>query len=413
MLLSIFVDEWNYFSIPMLSLFVEKTFNFDSFSLGLTTSAIVGGAALGSIAGGWLTDRFGRRRVFMGNMIFFILSAAGSVLAPNLYTFIILRFLTGIPVGSDLANGYSYLMDGLPPGSREVTGAKNTLMASLAIVSINIIVLFLLIIHAPYTIIWKASIAVSIIPSVLAIVLAGNLPESGVWKAHISGRDNSMSFRDAMNAIRKDQIIKRTSLFAWISGVASTVEVGTFAFFIPLIISTSGISSIVQSRIVIILVYSVGIPAGIFGPMMLYRTGLRKLSYTGYFLTILAILGSGLSLLFSLDYLVPLFVVFFVWGNHWNSQPILTSQALIANAGVRGKLTGLANFISLVPTFITTSLFPAVVHRVGLGFATLAVVAAPVVGIFTSILIFREVFGYSGDLQENEKEVAAQLTDSV
>ena len=61
MILSIFIDEWNVFSVPMLSVFIERTFRFSSFTLGLMTGAIVRGAAIGSILGGLLPiDSVGR-----------------------------------------------------------------------------------------------------------------------------------------------------------------------------------------------------------------------------------------------------------------------------------------------------------------------------------------------------------------
>ncbi len=44
-LLAIFVDEWNYFSVPMLSAFIERGgFHLGSLAMGLVTSAVIGGA---------------------------------------------------------------------------------------------------------------------------------------------------------------------------------------------------------------------------------------------------------------------------------------------------------------------------------------------------------------------------------
>ena len=127
-MLSIFVDEWNVFSVPMLSAFIDVTFRFSSFTLGLITGAIVGDAAIGSLLGGFLTDKFGRKKIF-------IISAFASALSNSLDLFLLLRFVTGIPVDSDLANGYAYIMESLPVKQREVMGTRNTLMASLAITS--------------------------------------------------------------------------------------------------------------------------------------------------------------------------------------------------------------------------------------------------------------------------------------
>lgn len=402
-LLSIFVDEWNYFSVPMVSIFIERFFQLNAYTLGLTTSAIVGGAAVGSIMGGWMTDRFGRKTVFLGNMVVFFISSVLTMLVSSSMLFIILRFITGIPVGSDLANGYPILMENLEPKRREKAGTKNTLMASMALVGINLIILAFLWLGRSDYYIWRSVIGISAIPAIICILLVHFIPyQTENMAGKKTSQESKTGFMDVFRQIHEDHVMRRTALFSWISGAASTMEVGTFAFFIPIIISNLGISSAIQSRSVILLVYSVGIPAGISGPALLSRIGLRKLSYSGYALTILAILGSGISLMLSLYYIVPLFVLIFVWGNHWNSQPILTSQSLVANPSIRGKATGITNFISLVPTFITVSLFPELVHELGLGLTTIMIVLAPISGMLASLAIFREVFGYSKDIDKAE-----------
>ncbi len=398
-LLSIFVDEWNYFSVPMLSLFIEKSFLLNSYLLGSVTGAVIAGSSLGSLLGGWLTDRFGRKRIFTVNMLLFIFSALVTAFSPSVAIFIAARFIAGIPIGSDLANGYAYLMESLPPGKREITGTKNTLMASLAIVSINIAALILTILGNPPSLVWKISILASIIPALAALVLVHRLGESIHWelsRSHKSG--SNANTRSLLAPMSGDPVLRRTSIFSWISGAASTIEVGTFAFFIPLIIASLGISGETGSRLIILAVYSVGIPAGYLGPLIVSRIGLKRLSYGGYAITLLAIMGSGLGLILRIYYIVPLFIVLFVWGNHWNSQPILTSQSLVADPALRGRLTGIANFAATVPAFITTFLFPSIINSVGLGLATLLVVAAPASGLYASLFIFREIFGYSSDL---------------
>jgi len=413
-LLSIFVDEWNYFSVPMLSLFIEKSFSLNSYLLGTATGAIIAGSSLGSLLGGWLTDRFGRKRVFAGNMILFILSALLTALAANVTIFIVVRFIAGIPVGSDLANGYAYLMESLPPGRREITGTKNTLMASLAIVSINLAVLLLIFIGVSQALVWKISVLISIIPASVALAIVYRMAESTEWEAsrlHSPGIHSSL--RSLFKDISSDPVLRRTSAFSWISGAASTIEVGTFAFFIPLIVTSLDISGEIGSRLIILAVYSVGIPAGYLGPLIVSRIGLKKLSYRGYAITMAAIVGSGLALIFQIYYLVPLFIVLFVWGNHWNSQPILTSQSLVADPALKGRITGLANFAATIPAFITTFLFPSIIDSAGLGWATLLVVAAPAAGLYASIFIFREIFGYNSDINGlGEKKAKPDAYDS-
>jgi Arabinose efflux permease len=145
MLISLFIDEWNIFSIPMISIFVEHSLQFGTSFLGFITGATVGGASIGSILGGYMVDRFGRKKLFFFNLGLFLISAILSAFSINLAMLVIFRFLAGIPAGADISNVYSYIMETEKPGHREVTGAYNTLMASMAILGLNGSVVILMI----------------------------------------------------------------------------------------------------------------------------------------------------------------------------------------------------------------------------------------------------------------------------
>ncbi len=75
MLVSLFVDEWNIFAVPMMSIFLAVYYNLSNIELGLITAATVGGASIGSILGGIINDRIGRKKGFYINIGLFIFSA--------------------------------------------------------------------------------------------------------------------------------------------------------------------------------------------------------------------------------------------------------------------------------------------------------------------------------------------------
>ncbi len=333
-------------------------------------------------------------------MVLFAATGISTLFVRNFASLLALRAITGFPVGADLASGYAFLMETIRPGRREVTGTMNTLMASFAILSVNTIALLMMLTWPASAMDWRVPMALSALPALAGAIMVLRVPETGQWRERMEER---VTFRAMFRSIFSDQTRRRASVFSWISGAASTLEVGTFAFFIPVIVSGLGITGPpIGSREVTIAIYSFGVPpAGIAGPLLLPRLGLRKVSTVGYASTIVSLVGAGLSLVLRQYLLVPpLFALLFVWGgNHWNSQPTLTSQSMVADTGYRGgKATGFSNFISLLPTFVTVSLFQGFVHSVGLGLATLAVSLAPAAGLLSSVLVFREIYGYSRDL---------------
>ncbi|WP_418214973.1 MFS transporter [Bifidobacterium asteroides] len=49
--------------------------------------------------GGWLTDRFGRRNIFLASMSMFAVCAVLQALSPNMWVLAIIRCFAGLPVG--------------------------------------------------------------------------------------------------------------------------------------------------------------------------------------------------------------------------------------------------------------------------------------------------------------------------
>ena len=46
-------------------------------------------------------------------VVLFIVLAAAQGFSTNIWDLIIIRFLLGIPLGSDIANGYAYIMESM------------------------------------------------------------------------------------------------------------------------------------------------------------------------------------------------------------------------------------------------------------------------------------------------------------
>jgi hypothetical protein len=66
---------------------------------GVAMASALYGTVLGSLVGGWPTDRFGRRATLLGIGVLYIISAVGCGLAPEVWSFIAARFLGGVGIG--------------------------------------------------------------------------------------------------------------------------------------------------------------------------------------------------------------------------------------------------------------------------------------------------------------------------
>ncbi|MBI3394035.1 MAG: sugar porter family MFS transporter [Nitrospirae bacterium] len=80
-------------------LFIQQDFSLSPAIEEVVVGSVVLGAVLGAVAGGTLTDRFGRRIVLMLTAALFALSAVGTALAPTVTWLIIGRVIVGVAIG--------------------------------------------------------------------------------------------------------------------------------------------------------------------------------------------------------------------------------------------------------------------------------------------------------------------------
>jgi MFS family permease len=86
--------------------------------VGAAASAYLGGAVLGAFVFGWLTDLFGRKRLFSITLGLYLAATAASALAPNFWVFAIFRFLTGAGIGGEYTAINSAIQEMVPPRYR-------------------------------------------------------------------------------------------------------------------------------------------------------------------------------------------------------------------------------------------------------------------------------------------------------
>jgi MFS family permease len=74
---------------------------FSNADIGFASSAYLGGAVLGALGFGWLTDRLGRKRLFFITLALYLVATAATALSWNVASFALFRFLTGAGIGGE------------------------------------------------------------------------------------------------------------------------------------------------------------------------------------------------------------------------------------------------------------------------------------------------------------------------
>ncbi|HXI71265.1 MAG TPA: sugar porter family MFS transporter [Verrucomicrobiae bacterium] len=145
---------------------------------GFAMGSALYGTVLGSLFGGWPTDRFGRKKTLLCIGLLYVISAVGCAFANGVAMFIVARVIGGIGIGISTVAAPLYISEIAPPAYRGrlagmfqfnivfgilIAFASNALLAGLGEND------------------WRWMLGVAAFPSILYTVLCFGIPESPRW----------------------------------------------------------------------------------------------------------------------------------------------------------------------------------------------------------------------------------------
>jgi MFS family permease len=92
----------------------SPTLHFSNTEVGLAGSAYLAGAVVGALFFGWLTDRFGRKKLFFITLATYLLAASATALSWDVWSFMFFRFVTGAGIGGEYSAINSTIQELVP-----------------------------------------------------------------------------------------------------------------------------------------------------------------------------------------------------------------------------------------------------------------------------------------------------------
>jgi predicted MFS family arabinose efflux permease len=421
MLASLFVEAWDFYSIAFVLTFIRQQFNPSPLLLGLSAAGVQAGAVLGALLGGWLTDKLGRRVMFMASIALFIILALTQAFVTSIEQLIVVRFLLGIPLGADVTTSYTYIMEYLPKGRREVMGNRWQVMFAAGQVVCSLVVALFLVLGMSHEWLWRIVLGLGALPAMIILVMRSELPETAIWLVR-QGRfreakaisqqmysdsldmlpDTDVTVRkpplsEFLVDLRKDPIRWRASVYAWLSFFCCGGQFSTFGFYIPVIFMMVGVSSLIGTSLMTGLIWVIAGIAAWVGPAVLPRLGHRGVGIAGFSTVIVGLSIAAYALYTNHPYLLPLAAAIMMWGHIWAVTNPLTIATVVSRAEYRGVAGGFTYVFNKIAVFMGIFLFPSLFAAIGQANATTFVIMFPVIGLLAAIFIFREVYGFQLD----------------
>ncbi|MFD5248296.1 MFS transporter [Amycolatopsis sp. NPDC058340] len=170
-------DAWDVALNGFLTPLVGTEFGLSAGGKGLVATANLIGMAVGAVVWGTIADRIGRKRAFSVTLLLFALFSVLGALAPNVETFLALRFLAGIGLGGCIPVDYAIVSEFSPRKHRgRVLSAMDgwwPIGTTLAAVTATLLL--------PVEGNWRWMLVLMILPALLLFWVRRGVPESPLY----------------------------------------------------------------------------------------------------------------------------------------------------------------------------------------------------------------------------------------
>jgi len=151
------------------------------------------GTVLGAILGGIPTERLGRKKTLLWVGILYMVSALGSAMAPEAYSFSLMRFIGGVAVGASSVAAPIYISEISNPSNRGRLTALYQFNIVFGILAAYISNYCLGLLLEP-AIAWRWMLGVEALPALIYTLMVARIPNSPRWLL-LKEREDSLVIR--------------------------------------------------------------------------------------------------------------------------------------------------------------------------------------------------------------------------
>jgi MFS transporter, SP family, arabinose:H+ symporter len=316
---------------------IQQIWNLTDWSHGLAIAIALYGTVIGALFGGIPADKYGRKVALIWIGILYLLSALGSALAPEVYSFMVFRFVGGLGVGASSVVAPMYISEISPAGNRGKLVALfqfNLVFGILVAYFSNYLIDIAIAVDS-----WRWMLGVEAIPALAYTLLVLKVPQSPRWliakkddfhsareiltKTDPDGVDEAIAMAMEEKKVQKSKVgfialfqskyLHITLLAILIAFFNQVSGINAIIYFAPRVFEMAGISS-EGALLSTVGIGVVNLTATILGLYLIDKIGRKKLMYIGSIgyiisLVLIAYSFSGGQIPVSL---LPIFVFLFI-----------------------------------------------------------------------------------------------------
>jgi MFS family permease len=424
---------------------------------GFVTAATLGGILVGAVGLGSLSDYFGRKSMFIVEMIIFTAFLGAAVFCTSFVSLIFCLFGLGVALGCDYPTAHMIISENIPSTSR-----GKLVLAAFAFQAVGALagtgVGYMVLVAVPNLNAWRWMFATAVIPALLVTIWRFSITESANW-LHTRGQRERAAEAAGKLLFRKPQYpqqivlaeqagaseshgggsflslfskrYRRATILAsvpWFLQDLSTYGIGIFTPTILAaaighkaehvrsmsdLISNATLAAKGDAMITMLLI--VGI---VFAVFLADRVGRIRLQVFGFFGCAAGLFLASLSVDFSgTAKIVLIFAGFMLFDFMTNLGPNAQTYLLAGEVfptAIRGKGAGFAAAFAKIGAVATAFLFPILLVTIGTRWLLYGLVIASILGAIVTWMYRIETTGINLDhVGEAEHEQAARGSKAV
>ncbi len=370
--------------------YLKAHFKLNDIQEGMAGASAILGCIPGAMCAGFLSDRFGRRKVLFLSAVFFAISAFLSAIPRDFNQFLMARFIGGLGIGASSMVCPVYIAELAPAAKRGRLGS----LFQLGIVTGIFLTLF---INARIQGLgdeawntgfgWRWMLGAEVVPAGLLLILLFFVPESPRWLIQANREDEAREVLDAIGGAQhaEAEIVAVRKVLAEEEG--RFLELFERRFRLPVIIAVvlmavsqfSGINAIMYYSTKIFASAGIGVQSAFASSMVV---GLFNLVFTFVAIGMVDKAGRRPLLLIGLAIqVVALGTVGWMFHAAWSGWPVLLA--------ILTYISAFAMALGPIPWIICSEIFPTRVRGRAMSIATFA--------IWTSCYIVAQTFPMLND----------------
>ncbi|MFC7395331.1 MFS transporter [Scopulibacillus cellulosilyticus] len=391
---------------------------------GLMTSSAVIGSLIGALCLGNLTDKFGRKAMYIIDLLAFVVFAALTAFSQTAWQLILFRFLLGIGIGADYPISATLVSEFSSSKSR---GMHSTFLGAMWFVGavFAYLVGILLIPFGPNA--WRYMLLAGAIFALVVFFFRVTLPESPRW---LAARGREKEAEDIMKKVTgKTVVIKsnhhqrqkvkdifskklfRRTFFVCGFWFCYAVAYYGISMYTPTILKPFTHGSQMMAYIGSGTISVLGLLGAIIGLNLVERIGRRPLIITSFSGLSLALIVLAVNPSPTMAFLIILFSLAVLFANMGGGILNFVYSTELFPTSIRASASGLATSISRIGSIMGILVFPNLIAVWGNSHALWFFAIISLMGLIISVMLAPETKGRHLEELNNERMLQRQTSN--